>query len=229
MLNPDFIFMLTRNDRTIADAHARVDEVIEAGVRHVGFKDVGLSIAALRDLVTAIRGGGARVYLEVVSLDKASELASARNAVSLKVDCLLGGTRPGVVLPAIRGAGIAYYPFAGSIVGYPSRLLGSPDEITASAKLLADMEGVDGLDLLAYRFGGDAPALIEKVCRRVAPKPVIVAGSIDRKERIGAVVQGGASAFTVGTAALEGVFPASSERLCDQLRYIQVALEQTVS
>jgi 4-hydroxythreonine-4-phosphate dehydrogenase len=221
--------MLTRNDRTIADARARIDEVIEAGVRHIGFKDVGLSTAALAALATAIRGAGARVYLEVVSLDEASELASARSAVSLEVDCLLGGTRPGVVLPAIRGAGIAYYPFAGSIVGYPSRLLGSLEEIIASAKLLTDMEGVNGLDLLAYRFVGDAPTLIAKVCGRVAPKPVIVAGSIDRIERIGAVVQGGASAFTVGTAALDAAFPARSERLCDQLRYIQLAVEQAVN
>jgi 4-hydroxythreonine-4-phosphate dehydrogenase len=223
---PDFIFMLTRNDRTIADARARVDEVIAAGVRHVGFKDVGLSCTALRELVAAIRAGGARVYLEVVSLDEASELASAHHAVSLNVDCLLGGTRPAVVLPAICGAGIGYYPFAGSIAGYPSRLLGSPDEVTASAKFLTDMEGVDGLDLLAYRFGGDAPALIEKVCRGVTAKPVIVAGSIDRSERIGAVVRGGASAFTVGTAALDGAFPARSERLSDQLHYIQLTVRQ---
>jgi len=75
---PDFIFMLTRNDRTIADARARVDEVIEAGVRHIGFKNVGQSTSALRELAASIRAGGARVYLEVVSLDEATELASAR-------------------------------------------------------------------------------------------------------------------------------------------------------
>ena len=38
----DFILMLTSDDRTIRDARARVDEALEGGVRHIGFKDVGL-------------------------------------------------------------------------------------------------------------------------------------------------------------------------------------------
>jgi hypothetical protein len=99
-----------------------------------------------------------------------------------------------------------------------------PSQIVASAKLIADMDGVDGLDLLAYRSVGDASALISQVCSAVAPKPIIVAGSIDRPERIGAVVQGRAAAFTVGTAALDGAFPGLSEGLTDQLRYIQEAV-----
>jgi 4-hydroxythreonine-4-phosphate dehydrogenase len=220
---PDFIFMLTRHDRTLSDARARLEEVLEAGVRHIGFKDVGLSAMAMRELAEAIRASGARVYLEVVSLDEASELASARAAVGLNVDCLLGGTRPRAVLPVIHDTGIRYFPFPGSIVGHPSRLGGSLDEITASAKVLADIEAVDGLDLLAYRFSGDVPTLISEVCNRVAPKPVIIAGSIDRAERIAAVVHGNAAAFTVGTAALDGAFPAGSNRLTDQLRYILLA------
>jgi hypothetical protein len=216
--------MLTRNDRTIAEARARLDEVLEAGVRHIGFKDIGLNATALRELSAAIRAGGARVYLEVVSLDEESEIASARTAVSLQVDYLLGGTRPNAVLPVIRDTGIGYFPFPGRVIGHPSRLVGSIDEISVSAKALADLEGVDGLDLLAYRFIGDVPALIASVCKVIAPKPVIVAGSIDRQERIAAVVRGGAAAFTVGTAALDGVFPARSDRLSGQLQFIQAAL-----
>jgi hypothetical protein len=218
--------MLTRNDRTLADARGRLDEVIEAGIEHIGFKDVGLSAAALHELTAAIRANGARVYLEVVSLDEASELASARTAASLEVDGLLGGTRPKVVVPVIRGSGIRYFPFPGSIVGHPSRLVGSTEAIVASAIALTRMEGVDGLDLLAYRFMGDVPTLINQVCAHVAPKPVIVAGSIDGAERIAAVVRGGAAAFTVGTAALDGVFPAATSRLADQLRYIKTSLQR---
>jgi 4-hydroxythreonine-4-phosphate dehydrogenase len=225
---PDFVFMLTRNDRTVADARERLEEVIASGVRHVGFKDVGLELHAMQQLAAAIRGSGARVYLEVVSLDEESERASARVAVSLNVDCLLGGTRPGVVLPIIRGTSIRYFPFAGTVVGHPSQLLGTTAEITASARALVDTEGVDGLDLLAYRSDGDVAGLIESVCRAVAPKPVIIAGSIDCAERIGAVVQGGAAAFTVGTAALEGVFPGPSARLADQLSYIQASVLRSV-
>ncbi|MCJ7461882.1 hypothetical protein MUQ23_10385, partial [Streptococcus suis] len=110
-----FIFMLTQQDKTIADARERLREVLAQGVRHVGFKDIGLPLPQLRELARDIRAGGARVYLEVVSLDEASEVASARAAVELGVDVLMGGTRPEAVLPVLRGSGIAYYPFPGRI------------------------------------------------------------------------------------------------------------------
>lgn len=225
---PEFIFMLTRNDRTIADAHERLAEALAAGVRHIGFKDVGLPFAQLRSLADAIHAGGARRYLEVVSLDAASEIASAKAAVALGIDVLMGGTRPEAVLPIIRGTSIQYYPFPGRVVGHPSVLEGTIGEIVDSARRLAALDGVHGLDLLAYRFVGDVPALIERVCAAIE-KPVVVAGSIDRMERIAAVVAGRAAAFTVGTAALEGVFPVSSgSGLSAQLRAIGTMLAETV-
>ena len=223
MSAPDFIFMLTNQDKTIADALERLPEVLEAGVRHIGFKDIGLPFAALRELAEAIRAGGATVYLEVVSLDETSEVASARAAVALGVDVLMGGTRPEAVLPELRGSGIRYYPFPGRIVGHPSVLEGTAEEITASARRIAAMEGVHGLDLLAYRFAGDVPALIADVCAAVG-KPVVVAGSIDRRERIAAVVNGRAAGFTVGTAALDGAFPADTPGLSAQLKAIGAML-----
>jgi len=220
---PEFIFMLTRADRTVPDAVDRLAEVLASGVRHIGFKDIGLPLPELHRLAKAIRQGGAAVYLEVVSLDAASEAASARVAVELGVDCLLGGTRPDVVLPVIAGTGIRYYPFAGRIMGHPSVLEGTEAEIVASARRIANLDGVHGLDLLAYRFGGDVRALIQAVCTAVA-KPVIVAGSIDRPDRVTAAVHAGAAAFTVGTAALDGAFPARSASLAHQIEAIQKAL-----
>ena len=44
----DFIFMLTRDDRTIEDAEEIVDAACELGVRHIGFKDIGVPRATLR-------------------------------------------------------------------------------------------------------------------------------------------------------------------------------------
>jgi len=217
---PDFIFMLTHADRTIPDAQDRVPEALEAGVRHIGFKDVGLPFASLRRLADTIRAGGARLYLEVVSLDAASEAASARVAVGLGVDVLMGGTRPHVVLPILAGTGIRYYPFPGEVVGHPSILTGTTDTIIESACRLAALDGVHGLDLLAYRFSGDVPDLLSRVCQAGAPKPVVVAGSIDRPERITDLLKAGAAGFTVGTAALDGAFPAHSTRLVDQLAFI---------
>jgi 4-hydroxythreonine-4-phosphate dehydrogenase len=213
---PEFVFMLTRHDRTIPGAHERLREVLAAGVRHIGFKDIGLPLEELQILADAIRAAGAQVYLEVVSLDELSEAASAKAAVALGVDVLMGGTRPHAVLPIIVRTGIRYYPFPGRIVGHPSRLEGTADEIVASAQALAALDGVHGLDLLAYRFDGDVPDLIARVCDAIS-KPVVVAGSIDRADRIEAVVKGGATGFTIGTAALEGAFPANRPGLPGQL------------
>lgn len=219
MTQPDFIFMLTRDDVTIADARARLPQVLEAGVRHVGFKDVGLPLAEMRGLAADIRAGGAVLYLEMVSLDADAEAAGARAAVALEVDVLMGGVRPAVVEPIIAGDPIRYFPFPGEIVGHPSRLTGDIETIAASAHALAAREAVHGLDLLAYRFTGDTPALIRAIRRAAGGKPVIVAGSIDCDARIAAVAQAGVAGFTVGTAALDAAFPAPSD-LRRQLEHI---------
>ena len=211
--------MLTERDRTISDARARLNDVLAGGARHIGFKNIGLPLHELKLLSDEIRVAGGRSYLEVVSLDAESELASARAAVELDVDCLLGGTRAGEVVNIISGNPIRYFPFPGRITGHPSVLEGSVAEITESARRLASLEGVHGLDLLAYRFTGDVKALMQSVCRASA-KPVVVAGSIDSEERATAVAMAGAAGFTVGTAAFSGEFPTESDGLTAQVRAI---------
>lgn len=67
--------------------------------------------------------------------------------------------------------------------------------------------------------------LIARVCAAVG-KPVVVAGSIDRPERIQAVVRGRAAGFTIGTAALDGAFPAGGLGLSAQLAAIRSALAE---
>ena len=215
----DFIFMLTRNDRTVEDAAVHVQTAIAAGIGHIGFKDIGLPFDDLAGLARTIRGAGAKTYLEVVSLDRESEIRSVKAALDLNVDYLLGGVHVEHVLPLLEGTNIRYCPFPGRIVGHPSVLEGSQAEIVESAIALASHKGVAGLDLLAYRSDGDVPALIEGVCRAVA-KPVIVAGSIYQPEQIEAVRKAGAVGFTVGTSALDGRFPAESQSLEAQLRAI---------
>jgi D-serine deaminase-like pyridoxal phosphate-dependent protein len=227
-MGPDFIFMLTRADRTIEDAEARLPEVLDAGVRHVGFKDVGLPAARLRRLAESIRAAGAVTYLEVVSHGPESEAASAMMAVDLGVDVLMGGSRPDVVAPLIAGVPIRYYPFPGEVTGHPSRLNGTVRSIVDSAERLLASPGVHGLDLLAYRFDGDVQALMRGVCAAAAGRPVVVAGSLDRPERLEAVVACGAAAFTVGTAALDGVFPAPPS-LAHQLDYILKVRDRTLA
>src|SRR5215469_8141509 len=219
---PVFIFMLTRRDATLPDALDVARQALAAGVRHIGFKDVGATRATLKLLADELRKAGAVSYLEVVSLDEASELASARLALEIGVDVLMGGVRPKAVAPILREARVRYWPFAGRVEGHPSELIGDIDEIAASGREIAALPGVDGLDLLAYRSQLDGAALTRAVCEAAA-KPVVVAGSIDCAERIEAVRSAGAYGFTVGTAAVEGVFPCSAPGLPGQLAAIQAA------
>jgi mannose-6-phosphate isomerase-like protein (cupin superfamily) len=214
-----FIFMLTRNDCTVENAADHLATALRLGVRHIGFKDIGLPIDQLKALNRTIKAGGATSYLEVVSLDPESEIASARAAVEIGVDMLLGGTRVDDVLPVLLGTRIQYYPFPGRILGHPSVLEGSIDEIVASARAMTSRSGVDGLDLLAYRFAGDVPMLMKAVCNAVA-KPVIMAGSIATAERIAVVKDAGAAGFTIGTAALDGLYPADDKSVAGQLAAI---------
>jgi hypothetical protein len=222
-----FIFMLTRNDRTVANAKQHLITALAQGVQHIGFKDIGLPIEDLKELNQLIKQGGATSYIEVVSLDLESEIASAKAAVDIGVDYLLGGTQVEHVLPLLSSTMIKYYPFPGAIEGHPSILSGSIQEVVNSAKYLASYPGVHGLDLLAYRSLEDVPKLIAAVTSAV-DKPVIAAGSIDSFARIKTVLETGADGFTIGTAALDGVFPANSKQLSCQLNAIQDTVTQVV-
>ena len=218
-LSIGFIFMATRDDVTLRDARAYIDAALALGVVNLGFKDVGLPRSALRELAAAIRAGGGVSFLEVVSLDRDSELASAAAAADFGVDWLLGGVRADEVAPIAASGGLRYAPFPGTIVGHPSALRGGRDEIVASARALCAIEGVDGLDLLAYRSAVDPPELVGAVTAAVA-KPVIVAGSIDAPERVRAVLAAGAAGFTIGTAAIDGRYAPGERDFAAQIRAV---------
>ncbi len=215
-----FIFMLTRNDKTVEDAEQHLKTALAAGVHHIGFKDVGLPFERLKDLNAAIKAGGATSYLEVVSLDKDSEISSARAAVDIGVDVLLGGTNVDAVLPILQGTNILYFPFPGRIEGHPSVLTGTIDDVVESAVQLAARDGVHGLDLLAYRSSENVTGLMAAVCAAV-DKPVIMAGSFASRAQMEIARRSGAAGFTIGTAALDGDYPADSPELETQLRSIQ--------
>ena len=201
----EFIFMLTRKDETVADALAVYDNVRDAALRYVGFKDIGQPASVLQDLAARIQGDGRTAVLEVVSIDRDSEVRSVRTGLRIGVDIVMGGTHPDDVLPLLRGSGLRYFPFPGLVVGHPSVLEGSVAEIAQSAENLTARPGVDGLDLLAYRHERNVPELIQQVVSS-SRGPVVVAGSIDRTERIHAVSRSGAWGFTVGGAVFDRTF-----------------------
>ena len=79
----DFIFMLTRDDRTVGDCLELIDLIRPVGLKHIGFKDVGVSPDVSKALTEAIHASGATSYMEVVSTAPEACLASARVAHGL--------------------------------------------------------------------------------------------------------------------------------------------------
>ena len=100
-----FIFMLTRNDQTVPDAMAVYDEIRDTDLRYVGFKDIGLPVARLRELATAMRADGREVFLEVVSERVEDEIRSVEASLEIGVDWLLGGTHPDEALAILDRIG----------------------------------------------------------------------------------------------------------------------------
>jgi hypothetical protein len=194
--------MLTRDDQTVPDARQIYETVVDTGVRHVGCKDLGLAREELRALMDDIRAAGHTSYLEVVSESEEATLESARVAAEIGPDYLIGGTLIEPVQEIIAGTAIRFFPYVGRIVGHPCLLRGTIAEVAEDARR-AEALGVDGVNLLAYRYDGDVDGLVEAVVE-ASPLPVIAAGSVDSAERIRALADRGVWAFTIGTAALDG-------------------------
>src|SRR5829696_1535569 len=209
----EFIFMLTRDDVTLSDAREVYASIADTGVRHVGCKDVGLPTDELKALMDDIRSNGHESWIEVVSETEEATLASARAAAKIRPDHLIGGTLIEPVQEILAGTErsgdeasgrgrVKFWPYVGQIVGHPCLLRGSVEEIVADTERAAAL-GVDGINLLAYRYDGDVEALTRAVVG-ATDLPVICAGSVDSAERIRALDACGAWAFTIGTAALDG-------------------------
>lgn len=214
--------MLTRQDRTVADCLEVMDLIAPAKLRHVGFKDVGVAPDVLKQLADRIRATGALTYMEVVSTTPEAALNSARIAVDLGIDRLLGGTDVDGIQAVIKGSNTAYYPFCGFPSGHPTKLGGRPDQVEAHCRRFIE-KGCAGTDLLAYRATAADPIELVKAARRGlgAGKPLIVAGSVGNAKQIGDLKRAGADAFTIGSAAFDGSYAPNMGHLLSQLSAIQ--------
>jgi hypothetical protein len=202
-----FIFMLTVNDRTIDNAIEVLEMVAPLGLRHIGFKDVGADLETLRLINGKIKVSGADSYLEVVATSRAAALNSARMAVEIGVDHLLGGTLVEETLEILNGSGIGYYPFPGNPSGHPTKLGGTAEKIAADTERFLAL-GCAGVDLLAYRATEAEPVELIRAAREaLGPMgKLICAGDVDSPARIAELRAAGASHFTVGSAAIQLAF-----------------------
>lgn len=217
----EFIFMLTQNDRTVPNALETVGRLSGTGLKHIGFKDVGATPEEQRAIAQAAKDAGMTVHLEVVSETREDELRSMDAAVAAGVDWVLGGKFAADSLAQLAGSGIKFAPFPGDIVGHPSELRGSIEEIVEHSKHLTAAEGIAGVDILAYRHRSVDPIELLTAAVQELEAPVIAAGSIATAEQIHKVSQVGVWAFTIGGAIFDGKLPGAQ----DLVSQVSTALE----
>ena len=208
----EFVFMLTRDDRTVDDAPEVLAALSGSGLRYVGFKDVGAAPDRQRELTARAHDLGMEVMLEVVSTSREDEAGSLRSARGAGVDWVLGGTNPDLGLEVLAGSGIRYCPFAGAVAGHPSVLGGDVDEIADHARELTSRDGVAGVDLLTYRHPVADPEKLTAAVARAAAGVVIAAGSVVTDEQIALLARAGAWGFTIGSAVFDGSVPGRDVR-----------------
>jgi len=196
--------MLTHYDQTVPEALELFERTKDYPIRHWGFKDVGLAPTDMETIVNAMKEAGKTTFLEVVSLSEEEGLRGARLAVDLGFDILMGTVFFPSIADYLRDKTVRYYPFPGHVHSHPSILDGEIEEIVAHACEL-ESYGAHGLDLLTYRYNGEAAHLLKKVVE-ATKIPVVSAGSIASFERINEVWEAGAWGFTIGSAFFEKKF-----------------------
>lgn len=201
---PELIVMLTHHDQTVYNALELFAALKDCPITHWGFKDVGLAPDEMRSVVDAMKASGKTTFLEVVSLSEEEGLRGARLAVDLGFDILMGTVYYPSIGEYLKDQAVRYYPFPGHVHSHPSILDGTIEEIVAHA---AELEGygAHGLDLLTYRYDGDAALLLKRVVE-ATHVPIVSAGSIASFERIREVWEAGAWGFTIGSAFFDKKF-----------------------
>jgi len=201
---PQLIVMLTHHDLTVPNALQLFERTREYPIAHWGFKDVGLPPEAMQSLVKAMKAAGKTTFLEVVSLSEEEGLRGARLAVEFGFDILMGTVFFPSIGAYLKDKPVRYYPFPGRVHSHPSILDGTIDEIVTHAREL-ETYGAHGLDLLTYRYTGDAAYLLDQVVK-ATKIPIVSAGSISSFDRITEVWDCGAWGFTIGSAFFDGEF-----------------------
>lgn len=222
---PEIIVMLTHNDVTVPNALDVFRASSDLPVSFWGFKDVGLSRAQMSALVREMKDAGKQVALEVVTFDDDELISSAQLAVEAGVDYFTGARYSAEVRAITAEAGIKYFPFCGDVSGSPIVLQGTEQSVVDDARRMLD-EGADGVDLVAYRYlEGDAEKLGAEMVAQVGAERVIIAGSINSRERMERMQDMGAFAYTMGGALFDGAFVPGGDVRANLERVVELKAE----
>lgn len=218
--HPQLIVMLTYNDRTVDNAYEIFDQCRNSQAQFWGFKEEALPLPEMKRLYAHMKACGKTTFLEVVAYTEPACLAGAQMAVECGCDVLMGTIFSDAVNDFCRTHGMKYMPFVGEISERPSVLRGSLEGMIAEAReYLA--KGAYGIDLLGYRYEGDAAAL-NKAFTSAIDAPVCLAGSVNSFQRLDEIKDAAPWAFTIGSAFFDQCFGddfcAQIDRVCEYMK-----------
>ena len=214
---PELIVMLTHNDLTVHNAYDIFDQCRNSRAKFWGFKEEPLPLEQMKKLFRYMKSCGNTTVLEVVAYSEKECMDGAKKAVECNCDFLLGTTFSDSINEFCRLNHIKYMPFVGKITGRPSVLDGTVKDMIQEAKTYI-AKGVYGIDLLGYRYTGDATRLNREFVANVNA-PVCIAGSVNSYERLTELKSIAPWAFTIGGAFFEnkfdGTFQEQINKVCE--------------
>ena len=211
----ELIVMLTHNDLTVHNAYDIFDQCRNSRAKFWGFKEEPLPLEQMKKLFRYMKSCGKTTFLEVVAYSEKECMDGAKKAVECNCDFLLGTTFSDSINEFCRLNHIKYMPFVGKITGRPSILDGTVEDMIQEAETYI-AKGVYGIDLLGYRYTGDATRLNREFVANVNA-PVCIAGSVNSYERLTELKSIAPWAFTIGGAFFENQFDGTFQEQIDKV------------
>lgn len=199
--------MLTHHDVTIPNALQVFNEVKDTGLKCIGCKDIGLNLDQYKELFSGFKKQGIESFLEVVTYSEEEHFRGVDLALKIGANNLIGGmpmyTQKTMAYLKQKKEQLGFYPYIGKITDHPCILGGTIEEIIKDGKE-AEKCGINGINLLLYRYTGDQKKLL--AATKNLKVPLIVAGNVVNFEQINDLRRNKIWAFTIGGAVIEKKF-----------------------
>ena len=192
--------MLTHNDHTVLNATEIFNQCQNSQAQFWGFKEKPLPYEQMKTLFAQMKACGKTTFLEVVEYTEQAGLTGAQMAADCGCDILMGTK------------------FFDSINQFCQKH--NIKDIVQEAKEYAN-KGVYGIDILGYRYIGNAVELNRQLVNNI-DIPVCIAGSINSFQRLAEVKSISPWAFTIGSAFFDNRFSGSIaeqiNKVCDFMK-----------
>lgn len=212
---PILVVMLTCDDETVSNAYEVFDKCKDSKAEYWGFKEKPLPLNEMKKLYAYMKSCGKKTVLEVVAYTEKECLDGTKMAIECGVDMLMGTVFFDSVNELCKKHGLKYCPFVGELKERPTVMGGSVEKMIQDAReYLA--KGAYGIDLLGYRYTGNAYKLIDKFVASVNA-PVCVAGNINSFDRLDEIKKINPASFTIGSAFFNNCFGGDFSRQIDKV------------